>query len=57
MMCSPVQRCSKGDPFRESSAARVGGVDHQQSLAVGVRSRRLPVEGSRDHFAVVDDGD
>ena len=32
-------------------------MDHQQGFIVGVSSRGRPVEGSGDHFAVVDHGE
>jgi hypothetical protein len=35
--------------FRE-----LGWVDHEKGFVIGVSSRRTSIEGSRDHFAVVD---
>ena len=32
-------------------------MDHQQRFVVGVGSRWRQIEGSRDHFAVVDHGE
>ena len=32
-------------------------MDHQQGFVVGVGSRGRPIEGSSDHFAVVDHGE
>ena len=32
-------------------------MDHQQGFVVGVSSRGRPIEGSSDHFAVVDHGE
>ena len=32
-------------------------MDHHQGFVIGVRSRWRPVEGSRDHLAVVDHGE
>ncbi len=32
-------------------------MNHQQGFVVGVSSRRRPIEGSRDHFVVVDYGE
>ena len=32
-------------------------MDHQQGFIVGVCRRGRPIEGSRDHFAVVDHGE
>jgi len=32
-------------------------VDHQQGFVVGVSGRGAPIEGSRDHRAVVDHGE
>ena len=32
-------------------------MNHQQCFVVGVSSRGTPIEGSRDHFAVVDHGE
>ena len=57
-MCGviPSSALSQGRSISRVKFWRVGWVDCQQGFVVGV-SKGRPVEGSRDHCAVVDDSE
>ena len=43
--------------FTAEVLRQLGGMNHQQGFVVGVGGRGRPIEGSSDHFAVIDHGE
>ena len=51
---SQFSRVPEAIHFSGEVFSELGRVDHQEGFVVGIRSRWGLVEGSRDHFALVD---